>query len=158
MEQVETFQHLDDLDAESKYVVHKAKEAASHAYAPYSRILIGAAILLENGTLITGTNIENAAHPSGMCAERVALYAATVLHAKSDIQRIAVVGKKKSGKELIPTVICGSCRQALLEYEALQKKSIPLVMFYEENKWIVSPSVKSLLPFSHSQVNLGHGF
>jgi cytidine deaminase len=58
--------HLEDLDAESKYLAHKAKEAANHAYAPYSKFLVGAAVLLEDGTLITGTNQENAAYPSGL--------------------------------------------------------------------------------------------
>jgi homotetrameric cytidine deaminase len=74
MEKFTIVDHLEDLDLESKYLAHKAKDAASHAYAPYSKFLVGAAVLLEDGTIVTGTNQENAAYPSGMCAERVALY------------------------------------------------------------------------------------
>ena len=77
MESFIVVDHLEDLDLESKYVAHKAKDAANHAYAPYSKFLVGAAVLLEDGSIVTGTNQENAAYPSGMCAERVALYAAS---------------------------------------------------------------------------------
>src|ERR1044072_5936200 len=112
--------HLDELDAESKYLVHKAKESLSHAYAPYSKFMVSAAVLLENGTIITGTNQENAAYPSGMCAERVALYAMASHHPESRIVKMAIVAKRKSGKDLVPATPCGSCRQVMLEYELRQ--------------------------------------
>src|SRR6188768_286497 len=95
-------EHQDDLDTESKYLVHKAKEATQHAYAPYSRFTVGAAVLLEDGTVITGTNQENAAYPSGMCAERVALFTVSSLHPEAIIKKIAVVARKKTSKDLTP--------------------------------------------------------
>src|SRR4051812_14969692 len=94
--------HLEDLDLESKYLVHKAKDATAHAYAPYSRFLVGAAVLLDDGTVVTGTNQENAAYPSGMCAERTALFSAISQFPDKVISKIAVVAKRKSGKDLVP--------------------------------------------------------
>jgi cytidine deaminase len=146
--------HLEDLDSESKYMVHKAKDALHHAYAPYSKFLVGAALLLEDGTLITGTNQENAAYPSGMCAERVAVFAAASLHPDKPIKKIAVVARKKSGKELTPATCCGPCRQVLLEVETHQKKPIEIVMLSQDHHWIKAPSALSLLPFGFTASSL----
>jgi cytidine deaminase len=148
--------HLEDLDSESKYLTHKAKDAASHAYAPYSRFLVGAAVLLEDGTIITGTNQENAAYPSGMCAERVALFAAAALHPEKQITKIAVIAKRKGGKEILPATSCGPCRQVMLEFEQRQEKMIEVVMQSQEHKWIKAPSAESLLPFSFTKASLEH--
>jgi cytidine deaminase len=148
--------HFDDLDTESKYITHKAKDATNHAYAPYSKFLVGAAVLLEDGTIITGTNQENAAYPSGMCAERVALFAATATHPDKPIKKIAVVAKRKGAKEMLPATSCGPCRQVMLEFEHRQEKPIQIVMQNQENKWVVAPSAESLLPFSFSKASLEH--
>src|SRR6476661_4069788 len=102
MDEFTIIKELDDLDLESKYLIHKAKDATAHAYAPYSKFLVGAALLLDDGTVITGTNQENAAYPSGMCAERVALYAAVSTHPDKPIKKIAVVAKRKGAKEMLP--------------------------------------------------------
>jgi len=147
---------LENLDAESKYLAHKAKEIANHAYAPYSRFLVGAALLLENGKVVTGTNQENAVYPSGMCAERVALYTATMLYPDQIIIKIAVVAKRKGGKELLAATLCGSCRQVLLEYEVRQQRKIQIVMQHQNHQWILAPSAESLLPFSFTKSNLEH--
>jgi cytidine deaminase len=149
--------HLEDLDAESKYLAHKAKEAANHAYAPYSKFLVGAAVLLEDGTLVTGTNQENAAYPSGMCAERVALFAAIAAHPESKIKKIAVVAKRKSSKDLIPATSCGPCRQVMLEFESRQDKPIEIIMQNQQHKWVIASSAASLLPFSFTKESLEHG-
>jgi len=149
-----TVAHIEELDAESKYLVHKAKEAASHAYAPYSKFLVGAALLLDDGTYITGTNQENAAYPSGMCAERVAIFAASSLHPERKIMKIAVVAKRKNGKELLPATPCGGCRQVLLEAEQKQHQHFPVVMQHTDHSWVVAPSAESLLPYSFSHVHL----
>ena len=94
------FNSLEDLDAESKYLVHKAKEATLLAYAPYSKFLVGAALLLEDGTLVMGANQENASYPLCMCAERVALYTASTQYPEKIVRKIAVVPHKKNHKEL----------------------------------------------------------
>lgn len=149
--------HLEDLDAESKYLTHKAKDAATHAYAPYSKFLVGAAVLLEDGNIVTGTNQENAAYPSGMCAERVALYAVASQHPEKKILKISVVAKRKGGKEILPATPCGPCRQVMLEFEQRQEKAIEVVMQNQEHRWVKAPSAESLLPFCFSKVSLEHG-
>ena len=157
MEQFIQTDHLEDLDAESKYLVHKAKEAAQHAYAPYSKFMVGAAVLLDNGKVVTGTNQENAAYPSGMCAERVALYAASSQYPEQRIIRLAVAAKRKHGKDLVPATSCGPCRQVMLEFEGRQAEPFKVVMLGADSRWIVAPSAESLLPFCFSKSNLESG-
>jgi cytidine deaminase len=148
--------HLEDLDLESKYLAHKAKDAANHAYAPYSKFQVGAAILLEDGTIVTGTNQENAAYPSGMCAERVALYAAIAQYPESKITKIAVIARRKGSKELVPATSCGACRQVMLEFEVRQEKPFEVVMQNQEHQWVKASSAESLLPFSFTKASLEH--
>jgi cytidine deaminase len=148
--------HLEDLDLESKYLAHKAKDAVNHAYAPYSKFLVGAAVLLDDGTIVTGTNQENAAYPSGMCAERVALYSAIAQHPEAVITKIAVVARRKGGKELVPATSCGSCRQVMLEFEVRQGKAFEVIMQNQEHEWVKALSAESLLPFSFTRASLEH--
>lgn len=148
--------HLDDLDSESKYLVHKAKEAANHAYAPYSKFLVGAAVLLKDGSIITGTNQENAAYPSGMCAERVALYAAAAQHPEQPVVKMAVVAKRKGGKELLPATSCGPCRQVMLEFEQRQDSLMEVIMQNTDHRWVKASSAESLLPFCFTKASLEH--
>lgn len=157
MKNFEIVDHLEDLDAESRYLVHKAKEATHHAYAPYSKFSVGSAVILEDGSVITGTNQENAAYPSGMCAERVALYTAVALHPEQKIIKLAVVAKRKTAKELSPATACGSCRQVMLEFEVKQNKPIQIVMMDSQHRWIKAPSAESLLPFSFTKDTLERG-
>lgn len=156
MEPFVIVKHLEDLDLESKYLAHKAKDAANHAYAPYSRFQVGAAVLLEDGAIVTGTNQENAAYPSGMCAERVALFSAVAQHPETVIKKIAIVAKRKGGKELTPATSCGACRQVMLELEVRQDQSIEVVMQNEDHKWVKALSAQSLLPFSFTKASLEH--
>jgi cytidine deaminase len=148
--------HFEDLDSESKYLTHKAKDATAHAYAPYSKFCVGAAVLLEDGTIVTGTNQENAAYPSGMCAERVALFAVSSLHPDKTITKMAVVAKRKGMKEIVPATSCGPCRQVMLEFEQRQTTPIQVVMQSQDHQWILAPSAESLLPFSFTKASLEH--
>lgn len=147
-------QHLDDLDLESKYLVHKAKDASHHSYAPYSKFQVACAVMLKDGTVVTGTNQENAAYPSGMCAERVALYAAISAHPDMVITKMAVIAKKKGHKELTGATSCGSCRQVMLEFEQRQHSPIEIIMLTQENQWVKAPSAASLLPFCFTAASL----
>lgn len=156
MEGFEITDHLENMDLESKYLVHKAKDAAIHAYAPYSRFLVGAALLLEDGSIVTGANQENAAYPSGMCAERVALFSAIAQNPEAVIIKIAVVARRKAGKELIPATSCGPCRQVMLEFEVRQEKPIQIIMQAQDHRWIKAASAQSLLPFSFTHASLEH--
>lgn len=157
MSTFQSFEHTDGLDTEFQHLIHKAKEALPRAYAPYSRFHVGAAVLLEDGSVITGTNQENAAYPACMCAERVALYAVASLHPEAIITKMAVVARKKSGKELIPVTPCGPCRQVMLEFETRQQQPIAVVMQHSEHQWVVAPSAESLLPYCFTKDNLPPG-
>jgi cytidine deaminase len=148
--------HFDDLDTESKYLAHKAKDATAHAHAPYSKFLVGAAALLEDGTVVTGFNYENAALPSGLCAERVVLMAVASQHPEKQITKLVIVAKRKGGKELVPATSCGACRQVMLEFEINQQKTYEVVMQNNDHKWLKVNSAGLLLPFSYTPVNLEH--
>jgi cytidine deaminase len=154
MKEFETFKNIEDLDNESKYLVHKAKEATAHSYAPYSKFCVGAALMLEDGTIVSGANQENAAYPLCMCAERVALYAATSQFPGKKITKMAVVAHKKNHKELIPAASCGSCRQVMLEFELRQHSAMEVIHLAHPDQWIKCASAASLLPFSFSKENL----
>lgn len=148
--------HFDDLDTESKYLGHKAKDATAHAHAPYSKFLVGAAILLDDGTIITGANYENAALPSGMCAERTALYTVASQHPGKSIKKMVIVAKRKGSKDLVPATSCGGCRQVMLEFESNQETPFEVIMQNNDHQWIKADSAAVLLPFSYTKENMEH--
>ncbi|SKC45065.1 cytidine deaminase [Ohtaekwangia koreensis] len=145
---------LSDLDDHSKELVLKAKEALAHAYAPYSNFMVGAAALLDDGSIITGMNQENAAYPSGLCAERVALFSAYSLYPNVTILKVAVTAQRRGESELTPATCCGECRQVLLEFENRQKTPIEIIMQSQQHQWIKAPSALSLLPFGFTSASL----
>ncbi|HNR73230.1 MAG: cytidine deaminase [Bacteroidetes bacterium OLB12] len=154
MKGYETFKNLEELDNESKYLVHKAKEAAHHAYAPYSKFHVGAALMLEDGTVVTGSNQENASYPLCMCAERVALYTAASQHQGKRITKMAVVAHKKNHKELSAASSCGACRQVMAEFEERQHKPFEVIMHHTDSQWIKCASASLLLPLVFSGKSL----
>jgi cytidine deaminase len=151
---VEYYKTVEDLDAESKYLVHKAKDATQHSYAPYSKFHVGAALMLEDGTVVTGSNQENASYPLCMCAERVALYNAATLHPDKRIKKLAVVAHKKNHKELSSATSCGACAQVMLEFEVRQSKPFEVIMLGADNQWIKCNSVSALLPMGFTKDSL----
>lgn len=154
MNEFAAYDNIEDLDTESKYLIHKAKEATAHSYSPYSRFCVGSALVLEDDTVVTGANQENAAYPLCMCAERVALYAAAAQFPGKRIKKLAVVAHKKNHKELIPVASCGACRQVMLEFEQRQSLPIEVIMLGPGEKWIKCPSALSLLPFGFDSKSL----
>jgi cytidine deaminase len=154
MKDVEYFDDIEDLDNESKYLVHKAKEATAYSYAPYSKFHVGAALMLEDGTVVSGSNQENASYPLCMCAERVALYSAAAQYPKKVITKIAVVAHKRNQKELTPATSCGACAQVMLEFESRQKKPIQVIMLGAKAKWLKCSQVGVLLPLGFDKANL----
>jgi cytidine deaminase len=151
---VEHFKSIEDLDSESKYLVHKAKEATVHSYAPYSKFHVGAALMLEDGSIVTGSNQENASYPLCMCAERVALYTAATMHPNKKITKLAVVAHKKNHKELTSATSCGACAQVMLEFETRQKKTFEVIMLGPDDKWLKCGSVSELLPLGFTKDSL----
>lgn len=151
---VERFATVEELDAESKYLVHKAKDATQHSYAPYSKFNVGAALMLDDGTIVTGSNQENASYPLCMCAERVALYNAATMYPNRRITKLAVVAHKKNHKELTSATSCGACAQVMLEFEARQNKPFEVIMMGPDNKWLKCSSVAALLPMGFTKDSL----
>jgi len=139
---------LSDLSKKHAKLLTLATSSLVNAYAPYSKFQVGAAILLENGKMIGGSNQENAAYPMCLCAERVALAAAAAQYPKVLIKSMAITVKAPNQIVQQPAMPCGSCRQALCEVEFQQKKDIKLVVRGEEGVIYIFKSVKDILPFS----------
>jgi len=124
------------------------------AYAPYSKFHVGAAILLDDGTIVKGNNQENVAYPSGLCAERVALFYASSSFPGKKILKIAISAMSEEFEVDYPITPCGACRQALLEYENNHESDIEVLLAGQSGKVIVVPSISWLLPLSFSEGKL----
>ncbi|HIP49280.1 MAG TPA: cytidine deaminase [Lutibacter sp.] len=145
------FDSFSELETEDKALLNKAKEAVANSYAPYSHFHVGAAILLENGIVVTGNNQENAAYPSGMCAERIAIWNASSQYPNTIIKKIAITVKSENKTVDKPVAPCGACRQTLLEYEVNQKEPIEVFFMGEVGTIVKANSLQDLLPFSFDE-------
>jgi cytidine deaminase len=136
----------DELSQEEVSLMNQAIEARSKAYAPYSKFTVGAALLLDNGVTVQGSNQENAAYPSGLCAERVAIYYAGATYPNAKIVKMFITASPQDRDLDEPIPPCGSCRQAIAEYEF--KQDTPIAIFFMGAKGDVfkSDSLKNLLP------------
>ena len=144
---------VSELPKEEQELVNAAREAAKSAYAPYSGFFVGAALKLENGEIVKGNNQENAAFPTGLCAERVALFYANANYPDASVKTIAVTAATKEGIVDGPVRPCGSCRQALSESEVRFKQPIKVILDGKE-KIQVFEGVDSLLPFAFKPESL----
>ena len=151
---VKAFPDCTQLPLAESDLLKIAHEAAKHAYAPYSRFKVGAAVLIKNGDIISGNNQENAVYPSGMCAERVTLFYAAAQYPETSITKIAItaIGDEKEVNQPVPP--CGSCRQTLLEYEIKFGGPIEIIMAGEKGEVYIAKSAADLLPLSFSNKNL----
>lgn len=122
------YDRLEELPEEDRHLLEQARQASAMAYAPYSGFKVGAALLLENGTVITGNNQENAAFPSGLCAERVALFHAAAQYPDVPIRTLAIVATRKGEYTSEPVSPCGSCRQVMIESESRHNKSFRIIL------------------------------
>jgi cytidine deaminase len=142
------YSNVNELPTEDKVLMSKAVEARKNAYAPYSKFYVGAALLLENGEIVLGNNQENAAYPSGMCAERVAIWKAGSTFPGVKIKKLAITASSTIAKVDKPIGPCGACRQTLSEYEINQNQPFPVIFMGEVGEVVKTPSLLSLLPFS----------
>jgi cytidine deaminase len=137
-----------DLSELDQNMIEKAFEACAIAYAPYSKFKVGASVLLKNGQVVIGSNQENIAYPSGLCAERVALFAVGANYPKESIATIYIVAKG----ELLPfekiLAPCGGCRQVMVESEIRQNEPYRVVLVSQNRKTLIFNAAKDLLPFS----------
>jgi len=142
------YDNLNELSKDENLLMQKAIEARELAYAPYSKFKVGAALILENGEIITGNNQESAAYPSGMCAERIAIWKAGSSYPKIKITKMAISASSLNYKVNKPVGLCGACRQTMLEYEVNQKEPIQIIFMGEIGEVVKTASLVSLLPFS----------
>ncbi|MDG1743120.1 MAG: cytidine deaminase [Polaribacter sp.] len=142
------YKDISELSAEDNLLMKKAIEAREKAYAPYSKFYVGAALLLENGEIIEGNNQESAAYPSGMCAERVAIWKASSTYPNVKIIKLAISASSTIAKVNTPIGPCGACRQTLSEYEINQKAPFKVLFMGEVGEIVKTSSLLSLLPFS----------
>ncbi len=143
---LEVYTSIDELPEAIFSLMQDAILARDTAYAPYSEFYVGAAILLENGAVIRGSNQENAAYPSGLCAERTAIYYASAQHPNTTFKAIAISAKAKNKATSQPIPPCGSCRQAIAEYEIRQGEAIPIYFMGDQGEVWKSDSLENLLP------------
>lgn len=150
----ELYNSLDELSPEDKELMQKAEQACSTSYSPYSNFRVGAALLLEDGRVIQGSNQENAAFPDGLCAERVAFFACGAMYPGVRILKVAVAGSRAGTETFLSASPCGSCRQVMLEYEVKQQYPVELITHWGAGKFIKTKSIGDLLPFSFSKADL----
>ncbi len=138
--------HIDELPEADAALLQRAKEAAEHAYAPYSQFQVGAAVRLANGVVVIGNNQENAAYPVTLCGERVAVFAAAAQYPDVPVEAVAITIKSPTGTIDRPVPPCGACRQALYEYEVRHKHPIRLILQGDKGVIYSTETVQALLP------------
>lgn len=138
---------LHELSSEEQELVKAACQATNRSYAPYSQFHVGAAVCLANGVILEGSNQENAAYPSGTCAERCAIFYANSQYPKERVKSIAIAARLHTGEFLTtPITPCGSCRQVLLETETRYRKPVRVLLYGTTGVYIIE-SCRELLPF-----------
>lgn len=141
------YDNLEELSKEIQDLMNQAIEIRKKAYAPYSQFRVGAALLLDNGKIILGSNQENAAYPSGLCAERTAIFYAGSAYPEAKILKMAITAASDTNQTQAPIPPCGSCRQSIAEYEIKQETPIEIYFMGEIGEVYKSASLKNLLPF-----------
>ncbi len=142
------FDTIEELSSANQELMLLAVEARKNAYAPYSNFEVGAAVLLENGEVVIGNNQENASYPSGLCAERVAIFQAGAKYPGISIKCIAISATSKNYTVDKPAAPCGNCRQAISEYEVKQRSPIKLFLMGETGEVVVCNSLADILPLA----------
>lgn len=152
---VEYFEYksVDELGFEDRNLVEEATKMLKHAYAPYSKFLVGCALQLSNGSVVTGSNQENAAYPSGLCAERVALFTAKSTFPDEAIETVVICASKDNMITDLPIAPCGGCRQVFIEVRNRQETNIKLILVGQKKIQMINDATL-LMPFSFSKNNL----
>ena len=139
---------LDELSPADREVVDAARDATANSYAVYSHFNVGAAVRLAGGTIVCGTNQENAAYPSGLCAERTTLFWANSQYPTQAVEVLAIAARTEQGELATPIPPCGACRQVILETEKRFNKAIRIILYGAKECYIIEDGVKALLPLS----------
>lgn len=153
--ELEVYDSQQELNEEDASLMKQALFARNNAYAPYSKFFVGAAVLLENGEVVCGNNQENASYPSGLCAERVAIFHAGANFPNVKIKAVAITAASKNIKVESPVAPCGNCRQSIKEYEVKQEAPISLLLMGERGEVYKCSSVADILPLGFDSSYLG---
>lgn len=143
----ETYEHINELSLEGKLLCIRAEEALGTSYSPYSKFKVGTAIQLADGEIILGSNQENVAYPSGLCAERVALFAIGASKPHAVISTMAITAFTENFDIKNPVTSCGACLQVMAEFEQKQQSPIAVIFYCLSGQIIKVNGIKSLLPF-----------
>ncbi|MDL5513747.1 cytidine deaminase [Arenibacter sp. M-2] len=149
------YESVDELEKEDQILMIEAVKARNNAYSPYSKFNVGAAVLLDNDEIVIGNNQENASYPSGLCAERVAIFYASAKFPGIGIKAIAISATSKNFVVDKPAAPCGNCRQSISEYEIKQLRPISIIMSGETGEILKCKSVSDILPLAFSSAFLG---
>ena len=147
------FGSVQELEPQDRELCEAAEKALAGSYAPYSNFNVGAAVRLSDGSIVTGANQENSAYPSGLCAERTAMFAAHANHPDLQMRSIAITGAQNGLLNSGITAPCGACRQVILEMEDRYQRPVRILL-YGENGTYCFDSIKDLLPFSFVDSNM----
>jgi cytidine deaminase len=140
------YQSVAELPQDVQLLMEQAIEIRKKAYAPYSKFRVGAALLLDNEKVVLGSNQENAAYPSGLCAERVAIFQSGAIYPEAKIVKMAISAASDTNKTTTPIPPCGACRQSISEYEFKQEYPIEIYFMGESGEVYLSKSISNLLP------------
>lgn len=151
---VTEYTNVGELNDEDQHLIDEARASMNKAYAPYSHFHVGAAILLENGVILRGNNQENASYPIGLCAERVAIFAAGANYPGVKIKSLAITAMSDQFHVDKPITPCGACRQAIAEYEFRYHQNIRILMTGESGKVLEAESIRQLLPYQFNADDL----
>ena len=141
------YDRLEELDPHDAELMRLAHEATQNSYAPYSKFNVGAAVRLANGVIVLGNNVENAAYPSGLCAERVAMFAAMAQYPGVPFEALAVTAWSATIAIDEPVAPCGACRQVMVEVEQFSKRPLRVLCQGDTGSVMVFDGVESLMPF-----------
>ena len=144
--ELEVYENEAELPRDVQSLMDQAIAAREKSYSPYSQFKVGAAILLENDEVVTGSNQENASYPAGLCAERTAIFYAGAQFPGTKILKMTLTARSENHFVEVPTPPCGSCRQAIAEYEVKQEQAIEIFFMGEKGKVVKANSISDLLP------------
>lgn len=139
---------VDELSVQDREVVDAARNATANSYAVYSGFNVGAAVRLAGGTIVFGTNQENAAYPSGLCAERTTIFWANSQYPDKAVKVLAIAARTADGELDRPIPPCGACRQVILETEKRYNTPVRIILYGAKECYVIDDGIKALLPLS----------
>lgn len=150
-----TYSDVSELELSDKFLCDQAEGALNTSYSPYSQFRVGASIKLDDGTIVTGSNQENVAYPSGLCAERVALFGIGAAKPNAVILQMAITAQTNNFQINHPVTSCGACLQVMAEFEQKQKSEIEVLFYCIGGEVLKVKGIKNLLPFTFVEERLG---